>query len=764
MIRRFLVAVTGALCGAVWQACGYPPELRTCQELVDKGSYDAGVVVCEEVFGKTGDSSAAVAVARAKLNLKQGEDALRWTARVLDGPERRMALDVAAVANLQLGRRGDAEADYRAALGLHRSAGDDARAAAAAYGLYWLAWSSSRYGEAFEHAEAALDFGRRAGNTALARRATEGLFTVLFDIGDLEGAARALDAAAALQPEMEPVDQGRFFIHRGAIQSAKGRPRLARHYYSAALAAAGTAADAKFLRTVHINLTQACLEIADLDCAKLHLEVANRHAGPEGRAPVSLLYWRGRVDLESGRPSEAVASLQAALVQEPTPEWRWRVEYEAGRAYELLGDQARAEAHHRRAVDAVEAMRTALAIDEMKSWLLDRKRRPFEALFGLYASRPQGKDAALAVFERARARSFGDAFVRGAQPEMNADGTSGTARRLASLQALLPAIPSCTNASGCTPDRLRNALRGRHVVAYLEADDRVWLIVVSQGRTRIQRLEAPARVVAELVDGLVANPDDTSHASRLADLLLPEGALPPPSVPLAVVPDGSISRLPFAALVRSGRRLVEDHPVVYTPSLTALAPLEERPRPRRTSPAELLGDPGGDLPGAAREVADLATRLGAMALTGREATQAALRAASRAPLLHVAAHTGEGATGPWLLLADGPIGPKEIVAEHLESRIVVLATCASAAPRGRSLWGSLAAAFHAAGAESVVASLWAVGDSSAREFVTRFYDNGGADDPVLAVARAQRDFIREGRPTSFWAPFVVIGSRHPTGS
>jgi hypothetical protein len=63
-----------------------------------------------------------------------------------------------------------------------------------------------------------------------------------------------------------------------------------------------------------------------------------------------------------------------------------------------------------------------------------------------------------------------------------------------------------------------------------------------------------------------------------------------------------------------------------------------------------------------------------------------------------------------------------------------------------------------AGARSVVASLWRVGDRSAAEFVEHFYAGLGAGLPTgEALAGAKRDAIRRGVPPSVWAAFTLVG-------
>lgn len=56
----------------------------------------------------------------------------------------------------------------------------------------------------------------------------------------------------------------------------------------------------------------------------------------------------------------------------------------------------------------------------------------------------------------------------------------------------------------------------------------------------------------------------------------------------------------------------------------------------------------------------------------------------------------------------------------------------------------------------MVATLQAVPDAPTRHLVRDFYDAGAVDDPVAALAIAQRRALRRGAPAAEWAPFVVF--------
>jgi CHAT domain-containing protein len=73
---------------------------------------------------------------------------------------------------------------------------------------------------------------------------------------------------------------------------------------------------------------------------------------------------------------------------------------------------------------------------------------------------------------------------------------------------------------------------------------------------------------------------------------------------------------------------------------------------------------------------------------------------------------------------------------------------------------SLTWAFQYAGARSVVASLWEVGDASTAELMRRFYGHLGQGlSKAEALRRAQVALLMRGPTTApyFWAAFQLVG-------
>jgi hypothetical protein len=114
---------------------------------------------------------------------------------------------------------------------------------------------------------------------------------------------------------------------------------------------------------------------------------------------------------------------------------------------------------------------------------------------------------------------------------------------------------------------------------------------------------------------------------------------------------------------------------------------------------------------------------------------------------------------------DGLVTALELASMDLwGTQLVVLSACESgrgALVSGEGVYG-LRRAVLAAGAETLVASLWSVDDATTAALMDHFYREllAGADRDQ-AMARAARRLRAEGRPPYYWAPFIVLGHTGP---
>ena len=249
---------------------------------------------------------------------------------------------------------------------------------------------------------------------------------------------------------------------------------------------------------------------------------------------------------------------------------------------------------------------------------------------------------------------------------------------------------------------------------------------------------------------------------------------------LIVVPDGALSKAPWAALSETLR-------IRTVPSLTSLKLITDSPiEYHNKSGALIVGDPCLEkitnkrgspiydrLNYARLEVERIGEILESKPLTGEDATkEAVLQRIGSVALVHIAAH-GRKETGE-IVLAPDPRWeshtPKEedcimkisdIQAVKLRASLVVLSCCHSGqGPVSSEGVVGMARAFLFAGARSVLASLWAIDDEATMMFMESFYQQlGNGESASVALQRAMK-CLRDSHDYSapkYWAPFVLIG-------
>jgi CHAT domain-containing protein len=352
-------------------------------------------------------------------------------------------------------------------------------------------------------------------------------------------------------------------------------------------------------------------------------------------------------------------------------------------------------------------------------------------------------------------------------------------------------VPADADLAGA-PARLPNGT----VVEYALLPDRLLIWVIdSNGISSLEKQIASTEVDA-LVDRFVATAkkgtDDAEIrelGARLQDLLIPTmvASLPADRV-IYFVPDRALNKVPFVALWsrEAERFFIEDHPVAIAPSLSQLLADEApSPGPIARPSALLVGNPAfdqevfqglRDLPGAQSEIAAAQNAFrDSMVLTGRDATRNRILAELDGfDILVFAGHAIINSTHPsqsLLVLApeagDGNSGrvlAQEIGGRSLSRlRLVVLSACSSIGPRaarGAGLAG-FARPFLAAGAQTVVGSLWDVTDRRTAGLLADFYRGvASGRDPVDALRKAQLARMRQGgeagRDLGVWAAFEVV--------
>ncbi len=257
--------------------------------------------------------------------------------------------------------------------------------------------------------------------------------------------------------------------------------------------------------------------------------------------------------------------------------------------------------------------------------------------------------------------------------------------------------------------------------------------------------------------------------------------LPEASGYLTIVPYGALHKLPFHALYNGSRFLIEDFQVNYLPASSILMHLEARqservPETQVSGRAPLVfGYSGaGHLPHALEEAKALAALLHGRCYLEDEATIARLIEESPASsIIHLATHGKSRLDAPnfsYVRLADGQLNAIDAFSMDLSAcELVTLSGCETglAMSGGGDEQLGLGRAFLAAGAASLVMSLWAVEDNATHELMQLLYHHllqGDSKGQALRAAQCallRREASGYAHPY-FWASFRLVGdASHP---
>ncbi len=616
-----------------------------------------------------------------------------------------------------------------------------------------IALEQSRFADSEDLRRTALVAARRAGDAVVAARLERLLGDTAEEQGDHEAAWRHYEAALQLLPDGASAFQHYDLLSSLTISAAHAG------WAAAAAALAAPLVDA----AAHVNrpgpqifalmersraraaLGDSLDALADLDHAKA---LAAGMPNPALRTAweAELGWIQGLVQAETS-PTDAIAGLTTAIEYFSGAQRRFRLAellLHRARLYNRLNQPGSADADLQQGIAVLEDQRPAIRDEQL------RISRAAE-VWGLFAEairlRQGDARASLAMLERARARELVDHLSRAQRT---------TAMEVSSLQA-------------CLPD-------GAQALVYYVQPQQVLRWRVSASDVAIDTLPIARRELEKLVADSVtlfrAN-EPGAAAERLGRLLLPSLSSYDPSTQLILVPDGVLNRVPFAALpAADGRRLVESAVPLAAPSLSAfclassqpLAPVRDAMLVGVSQAVPQAGLPS--LPEVTREIESLtAIYPRHQRLEGADATpRAVLDGMASHTIIHFAGHAQVDELAPSqsrLFLSNGALEPSDIAAVHLRpGTIVVLSACSTAIGREFSGEGalSLARPFLAAGATTVLASLWPIQDDPARRFIEKVHRRVAAGEALeTALARAQRDAIADRQPSSSWSAYTVVG-------
>ncbi len=688
-------------------------------------------------------------------------------------PDRARAQTTAGLAEMYSGDYASAMRDFEEALALARETNDFANEVGRLNNIGNSLYFQGLYGESLERYQQAMRRVEATPNdrwTGWARQITLANIAVLYQtLGQSERAlALYTDLLRGVQT-LPPREQAQFLTNAGVLRRRLGDPRKALDTYRTAQALYRQAAhrDGEIAVLNNIGIVQA-MDLHDWKAAESTFTSAYDLAERSHDRPLAVhaLLYRGETLYRAGRLAESKSDFSAALVgarELGGTEEEWKALYGLGRIAAGESEVAQAKELLANAVGLIEDLRSKAGATAMLSGFLADKR----AVYDLLIENTTSVDEAFRWMEDSRARVLRDK------------------RQLARRHTL--------------KDFAATLSRDTAVLEFWVGDSSAAVIWISASQTGIKRwrMTADSRgsietLAAELSDPRRANWRDELRplARRLLDGIpvLDEAHIRR----LIIVPDGVLARLPFEALPLGDSLLVERYAISYSPAAGLIAKLRQPRRfewPWKTTLTAFADPSPGPreadaivavrewprLPEAVREVNGIARLSGGSSIlhVGADARKEWIVAAERSPVLHFATHGFADQQNPdlsYLLLA--PTSPshqfdylflKEVYGLPLAGvELVTLSACETEAGKLAPGEGaeSFSQAFLAAGARSVVTSLWRVGDKAAAELMLRFYGRLWSGERVAdALREAKLEFLAHPASShpAFWAAFAVYG-------
>ena len=522
-------------------------------------------------------------------------------------------------------------------------------------------------------------------------------------------------------------------------------------------------------------------------------------------------YMAAKAMKEMGRRAEAKEGYDRLLKTpevEANGEIYWLILHDRGVIAEDEGDTATAVQLFGRAIDVLEVQRTSINTEANKIGFIGNKQELYARMVRLLM-KSGAIDRALEYAERAKSRALVDMLASRLEDGASLKAEGGVAPVLTGylvaeqklrLQAPVPAGSGAERRRGVSEaaDQLRQVapemaslvavgkprledLRKRlsaqeTLLLYYIAGNEGFAFVLSQEALRV--VPIPVAGLTLLVERWRAaiqrqDPVASIHGKALYDRLIAPLSAELRTPQLVIVPHGSLHYVSFAALNDGTQYLVDRYALRTLPSASVLEFL--RAGGTRTAALLILGNPDRgdsreDLPNAQAEAEALARAYsGSRLLLRKDASETAFtRMSSEYSVIHVASHgrfNGDTPMTSALLLArdaqnDGNLTVSELYAMRLRADLVTLSACETGLGKvssGDDVVG-LGRGFLYAGARSILASLWSVGDEATSYLMLRFYENMATGDKRSALQAAQVETRKRYPHPFFWGAFYLIGA------
>ena len=667
-------------------------------------------------------------------------------------------------------RKGEAtaaEAAYKKALDLAREEKDHFLEAAALSGLGVATTKEGRYNQSIDWNQAAAELARSVGAADSLARALGNTGWSYADLGDYENALTFYKQAEEVSVRSGLVaPRIRWLASIAYAHQGLGDDTSAEAILKQALPLARTQDAKETLAQCLTQLAWIALKTEKTDLAEEYNKQAmDAEKGLGPRLVIDSMLLRGAIAASRRDYKEAVESYLAVTQKAQAIKFQqWKAQAELANVYAAEGLDDKAEKEYRLSLATIEDARGSIQTAELRLSFLFNTIRFYSDFVEFLISRHQIADA-LQVVELSRARTL-------------AEGLGTVSKTLSfPLHDFHPQRVA----------RRRNAV----LIDYWLAPQQSYLWVITPTKISCVTIAKQSEIEA-LVDnyrGAMQDGKDLLAGGGVAGqqlysiLVAPAEQLIPPHARVIVLPDASLYRLNFEALVTPGPKphyWIEDVTVSVASSLTLLdSTVPASPQKRKS--LLLIGNteqPNGDFPALGQAPMEMKNiekyfppdRI--RVLEGKEATAKAYLESQpeRFSYIHFVTHGTASVTHPLesavILSSDGSsykLYARDIVPHHLNASLVTISACNGAGARpysGEGLVG-LSWAFVRAGTHNVISALWEVSDAAAPQLMDSLYaELTQGKDPATALRDAKLAMLHANANTIFrkpfyWAPFQL---------
>ena len=484
------------------------------------------------------------------------------------------------------------------------------------------------------------------------------------------------------------------------------------------------------------------------------------------------------------------------------------------------GRNAVAEGHFKNAIAVTEELRAPLPGEEFKTAFFANKLAPYNELLRIYLDGGRVPEA-LALVESARSRALADSLGADHEPliEPRDEFEADLFTKISDIREELNYLHKQINRGSSRQRELQHDLHEREskvleitrqlyhrresasapvqkfdirelqlqlgddeaFVEYTALDDELIAFIVKRESVHVVRNLASLAEVDRQLNAMRSQIDTLRfgapamrkylpsltekvnvYLARLYDRLI--RPLDLERSKLIIVPYGRLHYLPFHALHDGEKYLIEHCEISYAPSAAIFLQCLRRGEPRLNR-ALLIGVSDEQAPRIADEIQAIKNVFRNVTTLVEDAgTATALRReVASVDVVHLACHGQFRSDNPLfsaLKLADGWFTVRDAYGLKLENALVTLSGCetgVNAVAPGDELIG-LARGFFAAGARSVLLSLWMVDDEATNQMMVDFYQETKKGRSLSASLRAaQLKMLQKNPHPFFWSPFVLVG-------